>query len=270
MYPLDVGTLISRTFEIVKNHASALFAVTLLVLVPVELVALMIDLGTGAPADPGATGMSGSVFAGQMVAIALAMVGGTLTTGATYRIVAGAEAGEDITWQESLRFALQRFGPLLLLSLAVGVLVAIGTVLLIVPGVWLAVALCVAAPALLVEKLGVGDAISRSRELVQGRWWATFGRLLVAGLLIVLAVVVISVILGGALFASGDSGNTSKHIIGHTLNLVASVLTTPFLAALIVLVYFDLRFRKGGFDPRRAAGVPPPPAGTGDWPPPSA
>lgn len=269
MYPLDVGSLVGRAFEIVKRHAPALFTVTLLVLVPVELIALLIDLGTGAPVELTSGDMSGSVFAGQMIALVLAVLGGTLTTGATYRIVAGAEAGEDVTWQESMRFALERFGPLLILSLAVGVLVAIGTVLLVIPGVWLAVALSVAAPALLVENLGVGDALSRSRRLVKDRWWATLGRLLVAGLLIVGAMLVVGMIVGGALTASGDSGTASKQIIVHTMNLVASVLTTPFLAAVIVLVYFDLRARKEGFDPSRAHGVPPPPAATGHWPPPA-
>jgi hypothetical protein len=63
------------------------------------------------------------------------------------------------------------------------------------------------------------------------------------------------------------------------VGVASSVITTPFMAAVLVLIYFDLRVRKEGFDlevlaqgvggsvPAGGWAVPPP---SGGWPPPAA
>lgn len=72
------------------------------------------------------------------------------------------------------------------------------------------------------------------------------------------------------------------------IGIVGSVLTTPFLAAVVVIIYFDLRVRKEGFDLELLASqlltsdgtalapgsdTNPPPEASGDggevWPPPA-
>ena len=57
------------------------------------------------------------------------------------------------------------------------------TLLLVIPGIWLFVMYAVAVPALLLERVGPVQSLKRSYRLVKGRWWATFGTLLVSTVL---------------------------------------------------------------------------------------
>ena len=56
-----------------------------------------------------------------------------------------------------------------------GFISVLGLVLLIVPGVYLYVCFAVAMPVLLTEGLKGRHALGRSRRLVKGRFWRTFG-----------------------------------------------------------------------------------------------
>ena len=125
---------------------------------------------------------------------------------------------------------------------------AVGFFLLIVPGIWLAVAFSVAVPALLLERIGPFAAMGRSFRLVRGRWWATFGTLLVG------YVLVGAHRRARAGARDGDpepdrgrehAGRRVSSVVGGTLG---AVLTTPYSAAVIALIYFDLRVRKEGLD----------------------
>ncbi len=52
------------------------------------------------------------------------------------------------------------------------------------------------------------------------------------------------------------------------VNVGTSVITTPFMAAVLVLIYFDLRVRKEGFDLEllsQGVGVPGAPPAGGPW-----
>jgi hypothetical protein len=157
-----------------------------------------------------------------------------------------------------------------------------------VPGVYLYGALAVATPALLFEDARGTKALRRSRELVRTRWWSTAGALLAASLLTAIVQGAVSGALVGAIV--GSHGNQLvADILGVITGTASSMITTPFLAAVIVVLYFDLRVRKEGFDlfllaqrmgvdaPVGAAPVsfipePPPVVVEGDeppfWPPP--
>ncbi|HEY3238117.1 MAG TPA: hypothetical protein VGL92_01040, partial [Acidimicrobiia bacterium] len=76
-------------------------------------------------------------------------------------------------------------------------------------------------------------------------------------------------------FVSEDS--VIGFTVGALANILSDVITTPFVAAVFVLVYFDLRVRKEGFDLQLLAqamgplpeGGPPAPAGPYGAPPPA-
>src|SRR6185503_15303753 len=89
----------------------------------------------------------------------------------------------------------ERAGALMWLSLVTLVVVAVGLVLLVVPGVWVGTLWALALPVLVLERLGVVGALRRSSELVSGRFWPMLGllALTLAGLLVT------SLVLGGVL-----------------------------------------------------------------------
>lgn len=78
------------------------------------------------------------------------------------------------------------FGYSLVTTLLMIPLLAFGFVLFIIPGIWLAVSLEFVVFFLMENKSPI-EALRASMDLVKGRWWAVFGRNIMAGL-IMLAV----------------------------------------------------------------------------------
>lgn len=70
------------------------------------------------------------------------------------------------------------FGTLAV-SILYGIVVMIGFMLFIVPGIWLAIIYSFSVPVFLNEKLGVFESMKRSSELVKNRWWPAFARVVV-------------------------------------------------------------------------------------------
>ncbi len=55
------------------------------------------------------------------------------------------------------------------------VIIVVGYVLLIIPGIWAANVFQIMITVRLQERIGFGEALSRCVELMRGRWWFTFG-----------------------------------------------------------------------------------------------
>jgi len=64
------------------------------------------------------------------------------------------------------------------------IMVIIGVMLLYIPGIYLGIALTFVFLIIIYEKVSVGKAISRSFEVIKGKWWQTFGLILVFGMII--------------------------------------------------------------------------------------
>jgi hypothetical protein len=133
------------------------------------------------------------------------------------------------------------------LTLIHGVIVLLGFAACIAPGVWLYVAWSVAVPVLLIEGTRGFGALGRSFNLVRRRWWPTAGILLLANLLATAVAAGIGLLALPLLFAGRDN-EFVYDLANGTFGAVASVLTIPFVAAVVAVVYFDLRVRKEGFD----------------------
>src|SRR5207253_9429594 len=105
----------------------------------------------------------------------------------------------------------------------------------------------VAFPVLLAEGQRGTGAMRRAFGLVRGRWWPTFGALALALLFQFFLGLVVGIPLG-LLSANWDRGSAAAIAVTTVLSVASSVITTPFMAAVLVLIYFDLRVRKEGFD----------------------
>jgi hypothetical protein len=74
-------------------------------------------------------------------------------------------------------------------------IVIVGLILLIIPGIYISVVLGFFIYAMVSENCSFMDGFKYSMDLVKGRWWATFGSMLV-GVLCLLPIIVLSSILG--------------------------------------------------------------------------
>ena len=214
-------------------------------------------------------------FAGTLVTIIIGFIGTSLATAATYKAVGDAYLGGKPAWRDSLRFGARRLHSVVWVTLLVtiitgfiafllilaivfaaavigdagGIILGILGVLGIIPLIiWLYFSWAVAVPAMLTEDVRGSKALRRSFQLVRKRWWFVFGVSLVASLVAgvissILTAIPEAVLLGGL----GDSVLASLLLRGLAGSL-AAILTTPFVSAVAVVLYFDLRVRKEGFD----------------------
>lgn len=258
--PLGVGALLDAAIKLVRRHFVALAIVALVVSVPIELLRGLITIGTtdfctGLACEDEFGGTTAytytndvAYFAGQGGIILLSILLYVVVQIACFRIVAEGYLGRETGAGASMRYALARGWSTLWLSFLLLVSIGVGFLLLIVPGVWLTVSFTVAIPVLLVERMRGRRALRRSFELVQGYWWPTLGKVLVAYLLISVGAAAIGFVLALPILLFVDEASYGGLILTGIINLVATVATTPFLAAVTMLIYFDLRIRKEGFD----------------------
>src|SRR5262249_15269663 len=121
------------------------------------------------------------------LAIPVGIVCNTIATGAiTYGVVQDLRDG-SVSIGEAIAVAARRFLPMFGVALAVGILVFLGVILLLVPGIIVGCMYFVAAPVCIVERAGVGASLSRSRFLTKGHRWQIFG---VYALVLILAFIV--------------------------------------------------------------------------------
>jgi Membrane domain of glycerophosphoryl diester phosphodiesterase len=146
------------------------------------------------------------------------------------------------------------------IGVAAVALAVIGFIALIPVTIWISVRLIVAVPAVVLEQVSPVAALRRSWQLVQGNWWRMFGIYLLTAVVVGVIAAVIEIpftvakvaIAGGGSplvgLASTAAPNLLAVIIGGIGALIATTITRPISAGVIVLLYADLRMRKEGLD----------------------
>jgi uncharacterized membrane protein len=76
---------------------------------------------------------------------------------------------------------------LFLLYVVMIIMIAIGFILLILPGIYLAVAYATALPLLIEKKMGVWEALETSRKALSKRWFTVFALFILLGILVALS-----------------------------------------------------------------------------------
>lgn len=278
--PLSVGEIIDVAIKIWRRHLPTLARIVFVVVAPVQILAALVAASVSP--DTGFSGLDtagnpsvdthalGAWLAGTITAQALSAVAFLIASAAVLRAVSVAYLGGEPEWRDSLRAAAVRLRSLIWLGFLMGGGLMLAAVALFIPFIWLGVSWSIAFPVLIAEGAVGTGALRRAFRLVRGRWWATFGALVLAFMFQAFVGLVLGIPLGFFL-SSRDPGSALALVISTVVGIVSSVITTPFMAAVLVLVYFDLRVRKEGFDLELLAqgvGVPGALPAPGAWTPP--
>jgi hypothetical protein len=239
--PKTLGEILSAAFNVYRANASKLLLVVALVVVPLSLVGAVffgvvfaperIDVGSpGGVVDYAGRSLGANLLVGSIAAL-IAIVISAVLQAALLRAAAQATIGDPVDVEASYRYGFRRLGSVILLSLLVGLIVAVGFILLFVPGVIFLVFLSASIPVLIVENRRGTEAMSRSWDLVRGHFWHALVVILVAALI----VGVVSGIIGAI-------GGTNW-FVRWIFTAIAQILTAPFASLVSVLLYLDLRAR---------------------------
>ena len=276
-------------------------AITQVLIVPVTWL-LLRDSGdqafsfdqstTSTPEDDVTFAASAITATGVQVVVTL--VASLVLTGILTVAVSRAVLGQSISARDAWNQARPRLPALLgvtglvllimlglaVLALAPGVILAIasaptaaiviafvlGIPAFVVVAAYLYTAFALAPPAIVLERQGVVASLRRSRSLVRGAWWRTFGILLLVNLIAqVLAGILgvpFTVLTLLVAWVTGDGLNVYAILpllVTALGTIVASAVTWPFTAVSTALIYVDRRMRREALDLElaRAAGVAP-------------
>jgi hypothetical protein len=248
--PLAVGEMLDAGFRLFSARFWTLIACVLVPVVPLTIIAT----GLQASVDPNAFDLdatsdvdSGTALAGTLVAALIQFAAAALAIAACFKAISAAYLGERAGAAESLRYGLGRTLPLCVAYIVVIVIVVVGLILLIIPGIWLAVKLSMVFPVVVFERRNPFAAIGRSWSLTSGHFWRTLGTLLVVFLITFIAQLVFGGVVGGVLGAS-DASELTTAVVLTLVNLITLALTYPLWAAVTTVLYYDLRVRNEGFD----------------------
>lgn len=233
--PLGVGEIVDATFTVYRRRFGPMLAIVLMLV----FIPFLVSLVGGCSLDSGGTTTCTSPIGwlGYYVGVVGSMVAGV----AAVLVAAGAYADVPSDWRSAMSAGIRRIIAIIAATIVAGVLMAIGFVLLIIPGIFVLVSLAVVWEALIIEGIGPMESIKRSWRLVAGERWRVFGAGLLVIVLMVIFVGVVSAVI--ALILSAGLG-VSGGMTGYLVQQVASLLSIPLTAALGTVIYLDLRVRK--------------------------
>jgi hypothetical protein len=223
-----LGSIISRSASILWRHVLSFFVVGLIASWP---ILLQISILTAEPGDE----LALSDVPWMLLVIILLMVFSTVGQAIVIHAAFQDMRRGPVRLVESLNVALQRFWPLIGLTLA-GLLTMVGLALLLVPGLIFSTLWFVSLPACIVEQLGPWKSLDRSRELTRGHRWKVFGLVL----LLVIGSSVSSLV--------GPWVTPTSAVVAVVGALMWNGIWTAFTAVTAIVTYHDLRMAKEGID----------------------
>ncbi len=303
--PLGVGEILDGAIAAMRRHwrvmlglSAVVAALTQVISVPVKWLLLHDAIDTSvstSSADPDGdlTVLAGAITSGGIEAVitafAVLVLSGILTA-AVSRAVLGQQMSAREAWDRTrpripallgvtglviliaLGLAVVCLAPGILLAVAgspglvVVLALVVGVPVYLVAVVYLYTAFALAPPAVVLERQSPVAALRRSRALVKGSWWRTFGILLLVNIIAqVLTGILLTPFQLLSLFVAylgGDETNVYTLVpllVTAFGTIVAATITWPFTAVATALLYVDRRMRREALDLElvRAAGVAP-------------
>ena len=186
-----------------------------------------------------------TVIAVVGIAILIAVVLQAIASGfialAVSFIVADRIDGRALTGGEATMKALRRMPMLVVVGILATIGVTLGLLLFVIPGIWLAISLSMITHVVALEDKGVIPSLTRSTQLVRGRWWETLGFVLLVGFMGSVAGQFLQ-LLALPLLAVGDL-STSLALV-FVAGLILQGLVIAAIAVMTTTWYFDLRSRR--------------------------
>lgn len=233
--PLSLGEVLDVAFGLYRSRFAPLLVVSVTCqLVPVLIVVYLSSTGE---------------FFGNLPALlgylVLSVALSALAIAASTVIVSDAYLGQESSAAAALGRAVSMLGRLLAISFLSSLLIGIGFILIVVPGVVLMTGLALSTVVAVLESSpSATAAMGRSWELTKDYRGKVFLTILCTVVLLQVPGIAISAVWDLIGFMTGEIGELVKLVITSLLSL----LIYPFYYVVRTVLYYDLRVRKEGFD----------------------
>jgi hypothetical protein len=220
---LDTGRVFERVFQIYGEQFTLLIPAALLLFIPVAILNGIVLTGGGVLA--------------ALITAAISVIATYWYQGMVVEAVVDILDGRrDHTVGSLFSSASPFIWPLFAAGVLAGIGIAIGLILLIVPGLFLLTIWAVIVPVIVVEKSGVLDSFGRSRGLVRENGWRVFG--------VIVVLFLLQAVVGGILQAV--AGSITDSFAGYAVaDLIVRTLIVPLSAIAATVMFVELRRIKG-------------------------
>ena len=186
----DFGAKINALIEFVRENLRKLFLTLFFIGGPAALLigflmkgmlSSMLEASVSAQTSQDIFGIYSSLGGAYFLMMLTSFFVSTLVTSVVYHSVKLYNSGEykEASITDILKLSLRKVPGLAGLYFLIVVIVIVGFVFLVLPGIFLGVVLSISAAIYVFEDVSVWGAISRSFRLIKGKWWSTFGLLIV-------------------------------------------------------------------------------------------
>jgi hypothetical protein len=253
--PQGIGGVLDTTFQLYKASIGVVWPLSLLMALIGSVPTLYLLFNDAAV--PGVGASVGEILmdlVSDPVRVALAlgtMVLTLLFMGAIYVKQYAVGVSEECSFGQAISASLARLGSLVLMTVLFFVALAVGLVLLLVPGFILMVSLMLCTNLVLFEGKGAMAALLGSHKLIWGNWWRSAAMLTVVFILVMVVFAAVGAVIGvlaPLMSWNVEDPGTFGLITELVFNAVSNLLFTPFFTAALIALYWDLKLRKEGGD----------------------
>jgi MFS family permease len=212
---LDIGRVFSAIADLYKNNVGPLLGSAVIIF----LVAAL---------------LTGLLFVVSPILVILSVVVGVVAQfwyqGMVIELVNRVHAGAGVPGiGELFSSVTPRLGRLIVAGILAGLGIAVGLILILVPGLYLLTIWAVIAPVIVIEGAAVGAAFGRSQQLVKGDGWQVFAVLVILFIINFIISFIVRLIVGSS-------------FVGSTLgSFIPNLLLAPVSALAAAVIYFELR-----------------------------
>ncbi len=192
------------------------------------LISLVTAGSSGTQMMQGTPGAMRASMTGMAIGAILTAIISMLAHGMTVLMAGRALDGQPTDLKQAFSKTTERIVPLLMASVVVGVLLGIGFMLLVLPGLLIAFFLMFTFVALMVDELGAFESLGRSVQVIKGR--------LVDCLVFFLVLIAL-----GFVFGLVNLILSRIPVVGVILGMVVWALFAGYSSMLLVIAYRELK-----------------------------
>ena len=244
---LSLSEILSLTFNLYRSRFLQFFLPFLIFGIIMGLSLYAITSSFPLPTPPSATASYEEIFAwfvpflsrailtGILLGLILWIVG-TTTTGVVIKNASDQIEKGTSNLGVSLNYIVSKLPSLLVAQFVSGILILVGMLLFVLPGLIIAMMFSLIAPTIIIEQKGAFGSLERSRKLVSKRWLKTFALLIILG------------IIGGIVIGIANvltmPFNTIHSIVNPLITYTIFAFVSPIYPIAITYLYYAMAARE--------------------------
>jgi len=230
MSPLS-GVL-SEAWGLYRRHAAHFIAISFVIFLVISVITALLSWSLHTT--------------GAIIGLIFSMFGTFLLQAALVKAVQDVRDGRvDLDLGQTVSAALPFLGSVAIASILASIGIGIGFVLIIVPGLILLTFWSLIVPEIVIGGSGALESFGRSWRKVRGYAWNVFGAYILVFLMLIVGGIILSLILSALPYGWRS----------FISSLVSDTLVSPYIAAVITLIYYRLTTAHGG-QPEPGAPMP--------------